>query len=106
MKNPILVTTAFEDRQQAEKLTEILLQERLIACGQITGPVISSYWWNDSLTTSAEYILSMKTTATLFEQLEKIIRSIHPYDIPEIVAVPIAHISDDYWQWMQQELQK
>ena len=78
MKNPILVTTAFEDRQHAEKLAEILLQKRLIACSQIAGPVISSYWWKDSLTTSFEYILSMKTTAALFEKLEKTIHSNHP----------------------------
>jgi periplasmic divalent cation tolerance protein len=106
MKNPILVTTTFEERQQAEKLAMILLQERLIACGQISGPVTSSYWWKGSLTTSMEYILSMKTTAVHYERLEKTIQSNHPYDVPEIVVVPITNLSDDYWAWMQQELQE
>lgn len=106
MNNPILVTTTFEDRQQAENLAGILLSERLIACGQIAGPVTSSYWWKNVLTTSTEFILSMKTTAQHFKRLEKTIRSNHPYDVPEIVAVPITNISDDYWEWMQQELQK
>lgn len=106
MHNPIVVTTSFEDKQQAEKLSEILLKERLIACGQIAGPVTSSYWWKGTLTTSTEFILSMKSTAELYDQLEKTIRSNHPYDVPEIVAVPVTHISDDYWAWMQQELQK
>jgi periplasmic divalent cation tolerance protein len=106
MKNPILVTTAFEERQEAEKLVGILLQDRLIACGQISGPVTSSYWWKGALTLSTEYVLSMKTTATLYERLEKTIRSNHSYDIPEIVAVAITHLSDDYWEWMRQELQE
>ena len=104
MKNPILVSTSFEDRKHAEKLVAILLQERLIACGQIAGPVTSSYWWNGSITTSTECILSMKTTAAQYERLEMAIRSNHPYEIPEIVAVPIASISDDYRVWMEQEL--
>jgi periplasmic divalent cation tolerance protein len=105
MKNPILVSTSFEEKQHAEKLLAILLQERLIACGQISGPVTSSYWWNGSITKSTECILSMKTTATLYERLEITIQSNHPYDIPEIVAIPITNISDDYWEWMQQELE-
>jgi periplasmic divalent cation tolerance protein len=106
MKNPILVTTSFEERQQAEKLAAILLQERLIACGQISGPVTSFYWWKGAFTTSVEFILSMKTTAAHYERLEKTIQSNHPYDVPEIVAVPITNLSDDYWAWMQQELQE
>jgi len=104
MKNPILVSTSFEDRHDAEKLVAILLKERLIACGQIAGPVTSSYWWNGSITTSTECILSMKTTVALYERLEMAIRSNHPYEIPEIVAVPITSISDDYRGWMEQEL--
>jgi periplasmic divalent cation tolerance protein len=106
MKNPILVTTAFEERQEAEKLVGILLQERLIACGQISGPVSSAYWWKGALTQSTEYILSMKTTATLYKRLENIIRSNHPYDVPEIIAISITHLSDDYREWMRQELQE
>jgi periplasmic divalent cation tolerance protein len=104
MHNPIVVSTAFEERLQAEKLVGILLRERLIACGQISGPVTSSYWWKDTLTTSTEFIVSMKTTTLHFERLEQTIRSNHPYDIPEIIAVPITHISEDYREWMQQEL--
>jgi periplasmic divalent cation tolerance protein len=105
MKNPILVTTSFEEKQQAEKLTEILLQERLIACGQISGPVTSSYWWQGDLTTSTEYILTMKTASVYYERLEKTIRANHPYEVPEIAVIPITHLSDDYQAWMQQELQ-
>jgi periplasmic divalent cation tolerance protein len=104
MKNTILVSTSLEDRKHAERLVAILLQERLIACGQITGPVASSYWWKGSITTSTECILSMKTTTALYERLEMAIRSNHPYEIPEIIAIPITNISDDYRAWMEQEL--
>ena len=104
MKNPILVSTSFEDKKHAEKLVAILLQERLIACGQITGPVISSYWWNGSITVSTEFILSMKTTAAHFERLERAIRANHSYEIPEIVAVPITNMNDDYRSWMEREM--
>jgi periplasmic divalent cation tolerance protein len=100
----IEVSTAFEDKLHAEKLVGILLQERLIVCGQIVGPVISSYWWKGTINTSTEFVLLMKTTTAHYERLEKMIQSNHPYEVPEIIAVPITHISDDYRNWMEQEL--
>ncbi len=104
MKNPILVSTTFANRPDAEKMAVMLLKDRLIACGQITGPVTSSYWWKGSITTSIECILSMKTTAAHYERLEMAIRASHPYEVPEIVAVPITHLSGDYREWMEREL--
>jgi periplasmic divalent cation tolerance protein len=104
MIKPIEVSTTFEEKHLAEKLAKILLQERLIACGQITGPITSLYWWNDTICTATEFVLLMKTTEAHYKRLEKMIRSNHPYEIPEIKGVPITHISDDYLKWMEQEL--
>ncbi len=101
---PILVTTTFEDSDQAEKLAAVLLQDRLIACGQISGPMTSSYWWNGNITTSTEYVLSMKTMSGLYPRLEGVIKANHPYEVPEIMSVPITHVSRDYLNWMLQEL--
>jgi periplasmic divalent cation tolerance protein len=105
MKNPILISTSFEDREQAEKLLAILLQERLVACGQISGPVTSSYWWQGSITTAAEFVLSVKTIMGHYDSVESAIQINHPYEVPEIIAVAITHISDDYRDWMLQELE-
>ena len=105
MKNPILVSTTFENRPDAEKMAVMLLKERLIACGQITGPVTSSYWWKGIIITSVECILSMKTTPALYERLESAIKASHPYEVPEIVAIPITYLSDDYREWMERELE-
>jgi periplasmic divalent cation tolerance protein len=104
--HPIVVTTTFEDRQEAEKLVDILLQERLIACAQIGEPVSSAYWWNDEITRSSEYTVVMKSTSELFQRLEKAIKINHSYDVPEIIAVPIVKISDDYRIWLEEELSR
>ena len=105
MKNSILVSTTFNDRAQAEKLLAILLQERLVACGQISGPVTSSYWWQGSITTATEYVLSVKTIMARYDLVESTIQLNHPYEVPEIIAVAITHISDDYQDWILQELE-
>jgi len=105
MKNPILISTSFDDRQQAEKLLAILLQQRIVACGQITGPVSSSYWWKGSITTATEFVLSMKTIMAHYDLVESTIQTNHPYEVPEIIAVAISHISDDYRDWILQELE-
>ncbi len=102
--DPIVVTTTFEDRHEAERLTDLLVKKRLIACGQISGPVTSTYWWNDEIVTTAEVVLSMKTTTDHYADLERTIRSNHTYQLPEIIALPVIRISDDYRDWLAREL--
>ncbi len=85
-------------------MADLLLEARLIACAQITGPITSCYWWNGKIEKSTEYLLSMKSVEHLYQNLEREIMDKHPYETPEIIAVSITHASEDYLIWMQQEL--
>ncbi len=101
---PLVITTTFEERKQAEDIAAHLLDERLVACAQITGPISSTYWWKDMIVSSDEFLLSMKTLSNNYKQVEQVIKSRHPYDVPEIIAIPVVAISDDYLDWLIQEL--
>ena len=104
MSETIVVTTTFEQKNEALKLAEILLEKRLVACARIEGPVESLYWWKGKIEYASEYKLVMKSSVSLWGKLEKTIRLKHPYDVPEIVAVSVEYVSKDYDKWLHEEL--
>lgn len=106
MPDTIVVTTSFANKEEALSLSKILLSKRLVACAQLSGPVQSLYWWKGEIVQDEEYRLVMKSSASLWEKLEKEIRLNHSYDIPEILATPVSAVSHDYRQWLLEELQK
>jgi periplasmic divalent cation tolerance protein len=106
MSAPLIITTAFESRADAEKMAAVLLGKRLVACAQISGPVSSSYWWQGKIASSEEYLLVMKSDESRYDELEQCIRELHPYETPEIIATVITHLSEDYRQWLEKELRR
>ena len=106
MSVPLVITTAFEGRVDAEKMATMLLEKRLVACAQISGPVSSSYWWQGKVVSSEEYLLVMKSDESRYYELEQLIRELHPYETPEIIATVITHLSEDYRQWLEKELRR
>ena len=104
MSDTILVYTTFEEKEEALSLARLLLQKRLVACVQIDSPCDSLYWWNGKVEQAKEYRLLMKSSMSLWEELEAKIKKHHSYDIPEIVAVPASAISADYQKWLQEAL--
>jgi periplasmic divalent cation tolerance protein len=103
-KRYLQVVTTTSREADAERIARALLEERLAACVQIMGPVTSLYWWKETLETSEEWLCLIKTREDLFGALEKAIRKVHPYETPEIVALPIIAGSGDYLKWLQGEL--
>ncbi len=99
----IQVTTTVELREDAEELARLLLAERLVSCVQISA-VCSHYHWHGSIEQTDEYVLVMKSRRNLFTELEQFLLERHPYDTPEIIAVPIVSCSAGYLQWMNDEL--
>src|SRR5271156_4267611 len=81
----ILVTTGSED--QAVSIARALVGERLAACVNIVGPARSIYRWRDAVEDDREYLLIIKTRATLYIKVETRIREMHPYEVPEVLAV-------------------
>ena len=99
----ILVLTSLPDGDSARRLARELVEARLAACVQIGAPVESLYHWRGRLETATEIPLSIKTRADVWPDLERAIRERHPYELPEIVAVPIIDALPDYLAWIDAE---
>jgi periplasmic divalent cation tolerance protein len=99
----ILVLTNAPDRIVAGALARALLDDHLAACVNIGGPVESIYHWRDRIETATEVPVTIKTRAALYSKVEEAIAKIHPYDTPEIIAIPIAHGGARYLAWLAAE---
>lgn len=102
---PIQVVTTTAERKDADAIAAAVLEKRLAACVQISGPIDSSYWWNGRLETAREWTVTMKTTRGQYGRLEKLLLATHPYDQPEILATPVVEISPGYLKWLREQLQ-
>ncbi|NIS81960.1 MAG: divalent cation tolerance protein CutA [Anaerolineales bacterium] len=100
----VLVTTATRD--EAEKITPRLLEQKLIACANIIGPVSSVFWWKGKINRESEFLVLMKTRLDLFEKVAKTIKQMHSYEEPEIIAVPITKGEQSYLNWLNSSLEK
>ena len=99
----IQIITTINDRQKAEEIGRRLVGERLVACCQITGPVRSIYRWKDRIEETDEWYCVMKTKESLYRPAEEAIRKLHPYEVPEIIAIPVCDAFDDYATWVKRE---
>jgi len=100
----IAVHSTCENRETLARIATDLVENRLAACVQISGPVESIYVWNGSQQTGQEWLLVAKTSRSMFGQVSQRIRSIHTYDVPEIIAVPLVQVSESYQAWMESML--
>jgi len=100
----IQVITTTETKQQARRIAQSVVKKRLAACAQIVGPISSTYWWKNRIETAKEWQCVLKSNNDLYAELERAIREIHPYEVPEIVALPIVEGSRSYLSWMEEEL--
>ena len=106
MEEYIQVVTAIAKREDAEKIANALVEKRLAACVQIVGPIVSTYWWKDNIETAEEWLCVIKSKKDVYEELEKSIKEIHPYETPEIFALPVVAGSKDYLKWLSNEVKK
>jgi periplasmic divalent cation tolerance protein len=106
MKEYIQIFTTTGRRQDAERIAQVLVQKRLAGCVQLIANVASTYWWKGKIEKTEEWLCLIKSEKTLYEQVEKVIKEIHPYEIPEITAVPIVTGSKEYFRWLDQELRQ
>jgi periplasmic divalent cation tolerance protein len=104
MTDCIQVVTTAERREDAERIARTLVEERLAACVQVLGPITSTYWWGGKIETTQEWQCWAKSRLNLYGQIEQAIRRIHPYDVPEILALPILEGSPDYLAWLDGEV--
>src|SRR6202167_6668218 len=94
------VQTTTDSRAEAMALTRAAVEARLAACGQVAGPVASTYWWNDELERAEEWFVFFKLPADRYEALAEFLAERHSYDEPEIVATPITRGSPSFLSWI------
>ena len=105
MTEYIQVLTTVEHEGDAEKIAKTLVEKRIAACVQIIGPLTSYFQWHGKLDSAQEYLCLIKSRMDLFTELEDAIKSMHPYEIPEILATPITKGGKDYLNWLAAELE-
>ena len=99
----IIVLTNCGSPKEARRIAKALVERRLAACvNAITAPVDSVYRWKGKIETAKEYLLLIKTSRTRFAAVEREIRELHSYEVPEIIALPILAGSRDYLSWLGQ----
>jgi len=104
MTQVLQVTTTLDDRAAAERLAQTLVEERLAACAQVSGPVTSTYWWKQDVTTATEWYCHVKTTKDHFPALRERIVALHPAEVPEILALSVFGGHAEYLQWVEDEV--
>lgn len=100
----LLVLTNLPDQASAVELANALVEEKVAACVNILGACQSVYRWQGKVENAQEIPLLIKTTAARYAALEAVIRRLHPYELPEIIAVPVARGLAGYLQWVAGEV--
>ncbi len=99
----LLVLTNVPERAVAERLADMLVERRLAACVNILAPCRSVYRWKGAVQHDEEHPMLIKTTAERYPALEQALRAAHPYELPEIVALPVERGLPAYLQWVDAE---
>ena len=99
----LLVMTNLPDSAAAEHLARVIIDEKAAACVNLLGACTSVYRWQGAVENAQEIPLLIKTTRARYAALEAVIRRLHPYELPEIIAVPVAQGLPGYLQWVADE---
>ena len=100
----IIVFVTTKDKKEANKIAHGLLEAKLIACANIIDGVQSLFWWQGKIDSSKEALLVLKTKKNLFKKISVKVKSLHSYQTPEIIALPIADGSKDYLAWINSSI--
>jgi periplasmic divalent cation tolerance protein len=103
MTDCVVVLVTVGSREEAERIAEALVTERLAACVNVAGPITSIYHWQGRVERGQELLLIIKTRAALWDQLEARVKSLHSYQNPEVIAVPISAGAAAYLEWLRSE---
>ena len=99
-----LVLCTCPDQATAQKIAEQLVDKQLAACVNILPGITSIYQWQGKRETAQEHLLLIKTTDQVYEVLEQTLNELHPYELPEIIAVSVERGSAAYLDWMSQQI--
>jgi periplasmic divalent cation tolerance protein len=103
-RSALVVLTTLGSEAEARELVRALLESRCIACGTLLPGARSLYHWKGSLKEEAEVVVLLKTTVSKWEALVAAIRTLHPYEVPELLALPVDRGLDSYLSWLTSEV--
>lgn len=104
MEEVLVLLTNLPDRDSAQRMAHILVENHAAACVNILPECSSIYRWQGKIESASEITLLIKTTRSVYPRVEELIRSHHPYELPEIIAVPVNAGLPAYLQWVAQEV--
>jgi periplasmic divalent cation tolerance protein len=104
MTDYVQVLTTVGSEEEAERICDALIEDRLAACVQVAGPVSSTYRWQGKVEREQEWQCLAKTEARLYGEVEAAIRRVHTYEEPEILAIPVLAGSRGYLDWVSANL--
>ena len=104
MSDFVLVFCTINDFEKAREISRKLLEEKLIACSNIIPKVTSIYQWKGDICEETEYLMLMKTKYAVFDVLKVRITELHPYEVPEVLAIDIKEGIEDYLNWVEQSV--
>jgi periplasmic divalent cation tolerance protein len=104
MTDKMIVLSTCDSAEQAEKIARALVDERLAACVNVVPSVKSFYRWKGAVENASEWLLIIKSSRKLFDDLRAAIEREHSYEVPEVIALPITEASANYLSWMEGEL--
>jgi len=102
MSDPIVVLVACGSEEEALKIANALVEDHLAACVNLVAPIRSIYRWEGKIWDEKEWLLIIKTQKHRFDSLEKKVKSLHSYSVPEIISLPITEGSSAYLNWLGQ----
>jgi periplasmic divalent cation tolerance protein len=103
MKDYCQVITTVGERSAADTLARSVVEARLAACAQVVGPIESTYWWQGVIETADEWQVAFKTTTVRYQALAEHIQSNHPYEVPEVLCLPVVDGSPAYLRWVDEQ---
>ena len=106
MSEIIKIIITADSMETAEKIGMDLVGRRLAACAQISGPIKSIYWWKGKIEEAEEWVCTLKTRKAFYKTIEKEIQVLHPYELPQIIAIDIPHALPEYAGWIRDETVK
>jgi len=98
----VFITTG--STEEAQQISRILLEQRKVACVNIIPKVDSLFWWEDKLDSAQENLLIAKTKASLLPEIINLVKKVHSYDVPEIIALPIVGGNQEYLEWIEKSV--
>jgi periplasmic divalent cation tolerance protein len=104
MTDYLQIMTTIDSKDAAQAIAQALVEQHLAGCVQVIGPITSSYRWEGRIETDEEWLCLIKTAAGRYSEVEAVIRGLHSYDEPEILAVPVATGSAGYLQWLGEQV--